>query len=432
MAYTRLGPLGLPTRSRGGTRYELFLDESFSIASTVLGNLDNYDVAASESLSVSDSVLRVIGKNGAETITLQDTRVRSLSRTIQESATVVDTRVRHLSRQEMDALGITDAYARHYTVDVQENLTTDENRARDTAQPFSESLEYADSRTRRFGKNISEEAGLTDTYETQIGVHYTEAVGLTDAIAKRLYRGFDESVGYGEIPDYPRWIYEELGLTDPLARVIDAERNFTQTLEYADIVSLGQTKRYFDEASVADDFDKKLTKNFHETLGLRDTLLRSANAVMFDLRFREDVLTPEEMDTISDSPPVGYTPFRVFYPGDYQYTEGMYGIRVTGVDNGGQIGILGLKLNVDVPDVTERGAATVTGPEAAGSGEHTVTFTKTFTAIPEVYPVWTDGPTAAVPEIISVTTSGFVFILRDISSPATKVEGNITWAAIGR
>ncbi len=244
---------------------------------------------------------------------------------------------------------------------------------------------------------------------------YYEALGIGDTVIKHLHRALSESLtagaGDNNIYSGAREINEGLGVTDSH--------------------SPARKKAFVDDFTYAEEVDKYLHKNITEALGLRDTMYRNANMVLFDLVFRSDALTPAEMDILADSPPVGYSPFQNFYPGDYNYRYGMYGIRVQGVDSGGQVGIEGLTLNVDVPDVTDRGDATVTSGDVM-AGYHTVVFAKTFTVPPQVYPVWADGATAAVAVVVgSVTTTGFAFKLVSTVDGTTLVEGDATWAAVG-
>lgn len=262
----------------------------------------------------------------------------------------------------------------------------------------------------------------------------TDGIGVDGSLARGLSRNIDETISQAEKPyRNPLLSGEDISYDELAGSVAGFIRGLSDGADAADSYSLYPKKVVPEDIDYSESLQPKLSKNIVETVSVYDTFLRNAGAVMFDLVIRDDVLTKDQLDEIADSPPVGYTPFRQFHPGDYDYQEGMIGVRITGAQYEGQVGISGLQLNVDIPDITDRGTATVTAGDVSGSsGQHTVTFNKTFSAAPEVYPVWIAGSTAAVPEIISVTATQFVFILRESSSPSTVVEGTISWAALGK
>lgn len=224
-------------------------------------------------------------------------------------------------------------------------------------------------------------------------------------------------------------ITEGIGVLDTDERPVDYSRRSSDILDVLETRVRGLHKVISAEFDLDDGLIRVFRKRIAEAITVKDTRRSSAKGIIFDLVLRSDALSLEDLKTMADSPPVGYTPFQNFYPGDYQYQEAMVGVRVRATDVNNQAGILGLKLNIDVPDVTDRGSAEVGPTETAGK---TVAFSKQFTIPPEVNVVFAGGTTAAVAEITSVTTTDFTFILRNVSSPATLVTGEVTWAAIGR
>lgn len=224
-------------------------------------------------------------------------------------------------------------------------------------------------------------------------------------------------------------ITEGISVAEAGARPVDYSRARSDNLDMQE----GVTRAFYKVLAAEFEFDDAITRVIRkwvtETVTVKDTRRSPAKGTIFDLVLRSDALSLDDLKTMADSPPVGYTPFQNFYPGDYEYQHAMVGVRVRTTDVNNQAGILGLKLNIDVPDVTDRGSAEVGPTDTAGK---TVSFSKQFTIPPEVNVVFAGGATAAVAEITSVTTTDFTFILRNVSSPATLVTGEVTWAAIGR
>jgi hypothetical protein len=124
----------------------------------------------------------------------------------------------------------------------------------------------------------------------------------------------------------------------------------------------------------------------------------------------------------------GYEKWRNFIPGDYEYREAM--IRVVLESKNADRGLLtNLQATIDVPDVLDRGTATVT---VAANGA-TVTFNRTFHITPEITLATRSGASSnpVVPEYNGVPTkTGMTIRLRDTVT-GVFVTGSFTWAAHG-
>lgn len=265
---------------------------------------------------------------------------------------------------------------------------------------------------------------------TLYSLEFSESIGVAEERSRKVTKNIAQGFLLGEKPVYPRYIYQSAAYEDAFELSVHYTREIdTQLYTYSDVNTFFLHKSFVTDLEVQDTFGKKLYKNIAESISARDTLRRNANAIMYDVVLRSDALSYDDLNTVADSPPVGYTPFKTFYPGDYEFETAMVGVRIRSFDTSSRVGILGLTHNVDVPDITDRGSATVGSGETSGKS---VTFAKTFSIPPDVYAVFAEGTTAAVAEITGVTETGFTFILRDVNSPATLVEGTITWAALGR
>lgn len=209
--------------------------------------------------------------------------------------------------------------------------------------------------------------------------------------------------------------------------------SITETITVGDGKKKGSSKRVTEHMQMAETYTRKLSRHFTESLNIVDALRRSANAAMYDIIIRDDVLNKTDLDTAFDSPSVQHEPFRIAHPGDYKYEKAIVGIRVQGGTGLGRAGVDGLQLNVDTPDINDAGNASVT-TDIAGTF---IPFNRVFTVPPSgadgtVMPQFVSGSAFAMPEILSVTETGFTVILRDISSPSTLIAGVIAWQAVGR
>ena len=88
--------------------------------------------------------------------------------------------------------------------------------------------------------------------------------------------------------------------------------------------------------------------------------------------------------------------------------------------------IKGLRLSVDVPDVLDRGTATITN---AINGV-AVSFVRSFRVPPEVTLTHKGGAVLAVARLVgNATTTGFTAVLED--SAGQRVTGTFSWIAQG-
>lgn len=122
--------------------------------------------------------------------------------------------------------------------------------------------------------------------------------------------------------------------------------------------------------------------------------------------------------------PAGYAPFKELVPGDYLYQNAIVWLSLVNFDRTLNVQVAAAKLRVDVPDVVNRGTVSV------GTSPTNVSFPATYKTLPTVQVTQTSG-TLAVPQVTSITTTGFTVQLFNATSPATPVAGTISYTAAG-
>jgi len=163
-----------------------------------------------------------------------------------------------------------------------------------------------------------------------------------------------------------------------------------------------------------------------EAVGLADALLRHANAVMADLALRSSPMDEATFRAmVTDKAPLGYGRFRDLVPGDYEYAKAIIGLLLSAPVTGERIAILNAVLNVDVPDVRDRGTASV----PVGGVE--VTFNRSFAEPPEVQVTLKAGGSPSFPEVLTISTTDFTVRLLDAADGVTPVAGTVSWSALG-
>jgi hypothetical protein len=125
----------------------------------------------------------------------------------------------------------------------------------------------------------------------------------------------------------------------------------------------------------------------------------------------------------------GYKPWRNFIPGDYEYKDAAF--RVVMESANSDRGLLrSMQVSVDVPDVSDRGSATITAGSAS-SGLF-IAYARQFHVIPEIVVLARGGVTnPTVAELVGLPgLTGFTVRLRDTVTGAF-VAGSLSWAANG-
>jgi len=134
------------------------------------------------------------------------------------------------------------------------------------------------------------------------------------------------------------------------------------------------------------------------------------------------------LEMLNNQSPVGFSPFQQFVAGDYEYDKALY--RISMSSTSGDRGIITkLQVDVDVPDMLDRGRVTITPAEAA-AGLKWVPFTRPFhvppvplaTVMSASYPC-----VARIPQA-NVTRSGFMVSLQKTDGSG-GTDGVLTWAA---
>ncbi len=253
---------------------------------------------------------------------------------------------------------------------------------------------------------------LSETYVDYINfiLSVTESLILGEISAKASSRPEDEAFALGD------------------------DRHSLSAKEIAEPLPVGEANQaitaFWRGLSEAFGLDEVGSKHFSrvsdEAVGLVDALLRHANAVMADLALRSSPMDEAAFRAmVADKAPLGYSRFRDLVPGDYEYSKAIIGLLLSAPVTGERIAISNAVLNVDVPDVRDRGTASVP------VGGVDVAFNRNFAEPPEVQVTLKAGGTPSLPEVLSITTTGFTVRLLDAADGVTPVAGTVSWSALG-
>lgn len=293
----------------------------------------------------------------------------------------------------------------------------------------------------------AESIGIGETAPRQITQSpFAELLGLVDSVSKNPITITNEawSTLEQDAAVIGQAIAESAAFIEQSARDAAIPRSSTLTLGdlrsaesfQSSVLSLAFAETYTDlisfvaqiaeQIAIADARGNVTTKLSFEQLALLDRILRASGAVIADLAFRTTALDDEGFAAhIAEARPLGFSAFRDLTPGDYEYANALIRLALAAPSTStSRIALTDAKLIVDVPDVRDRGTV------AVPVGGMTVAFSQPFNAPPEVQATFKGGATIAVPQIGTITTSGFQLTL---INPATQssVAGNASWAAEG-
>ncbi len=217
-----------------------------------------------------------------------------------------------------------------------------------------------------------------------------------------------------------------LGLTEARSAIAqpDAHQSLALSETYSDLI--GFIVQIAEALSVVDRVSAAVVHLAPEWLEVLDRVLRASEAVIADLTFRS---TPLDADSfaalVAESRPLGYGPFRDLTPGDYEYARALVRLALEAPSTtGSRVALADARLNIDVPDIRDRGTV------AVPIGGTVVPFARSFNAPPEVQATFKGGAVLAVPQIGTITTTGFQLSLINPDTLAS-VAGNASWSAEG-
>lgn len=300
-----------------------------------------------------------------------------------------------------------------YSTSVSETLTFAEQVANSASLFKSESFAFSDAIGNTCGLNPSEVLGIADSLVRSYGLNQSESIVFAELPSNQAGKSISESFAFSESQNstYGLNPSEALTFAESMNRVNSFIRNFAETLTFAEL--LGKTYGL----------------NKAEAMAIADSIRRQGDLVISDMMVSSSDMTLDDFkDFLAYGNVPGYEKWKDFIPGDYEYREAM--IRIVLQSKNADRGLLtDLQACVDVPDLIDRGSATVTNAVAG----ITVTYNRTFHIVPEITLAARGGigGNPVAPEFYGTPTKySFTVRLRDTVTGA-YVTGPFTWAAHG-
>jgi hypothetical protein len=332
---------------------------------------------------------------------------------------------------DSESLGLADADAFAATTSAAEVLSLSETYIDLIAfiLTAAESISIGETTPRQITQSpFAEMLGLVDSVSKNPITITNEAWSTLEQDAAVIEQAIAESAAFIEQSAHDAAIPRSSALTLGELRGAEAIQSSLHSLAFAETYTdlIAFVLQIAEQISVTDACGNVTTKLSFEQLALLDRILRASGAVIADLAFRTTALDDEEFAAlIAEARPLGFSAFRDLTPGDYEYANALIRLALAApTTSTSRIALTDAKFIVDVPDIRDRGTV------AVPIGGLTVAFSQPFNTPPEVQATFKGGATIAVPQIGTITTSGFQLTL---INPATQssVAGNASWAAEG-
>lgn len=372
-----------------------FLWSSFTAEKTWEGaEISVYDLSVNEEITISDLLKWGIVKQLTEALYVNDRISKEIG----------------LSPSEL--LSFAEIYHDNvsFNLAISETLSIADNLSKGIVMPVQESFSVTEQISKEVLLNKFESVRVSENWERTVDYYrnWAESIGIADLIAKSMdiQKGESFSVAENGISkDIGLAIAEDLTLVDAWTRQVAFQLALKEGL------------------SVSDAIAKSCEISLREQFGILDEYVRNSNVVISDLVFSDTEITEEDFaNLVSKSGPVGYGEFQRFVTGDYNYQEAMFKFALMSA-NSDRVKIDSLNIEVDLPDVFDRGNTSI--PAASTR----IDFNRTFHTIPEIGVILKAGSEMASPDLVTSDKTGFT--VRLLKADNSLTAGNISWQAHG-
>lgn len=283
-------------------------------------------------------------------------------------------------------------------------------------------------------QRITELLKFLEVKSAHIELPFNEVIGLKDFLEKTLIfnRDIKEVFAVAETKvnkDFNKNVEDKIFFAEHLAK--DAEHTVLEALRVLDQCDrqIAWIRNYSENYTVAETkIEKDIDVYKSQSLNFYDAIKEVARGVISDLFFQEGIWTKESLDKFmrNGGRHVGYTTFREFITGDYEYQKALFRLALEATTADRAL-VEQIDVAIDVDDVYDRGSTSVTDKNYGA----TVHFSREFSIAPEVTVTMRGGNAleAIRPIVSNVSTTGFTVMLYDVEG--NKTTGTFTWTAAG-
>ena len=296
------------------------------------------------------------------------------------------------------------ASRKYYTTDIDETISVTDGRRISSAKSVRETVQVGDGCDRRAKtkRSWAESFAITDKRSAGYSAQYREGIRTREMFGKAMR--------------YNKTHIESIAIDEEFSRrAVYAERVMREAI------------------GVEDGLGKAVSTEKNEVIGrLSDVLLENANAVIDMVSFYSGVMDEatfaQRANTVQ-----GYSTFKEFYVGDYEYQRALVKLSVTAEQMNSGIHLYNVIHNVDIPDTDDRGRVEITDTTAPTK----VYFNKFYYHAPGVAVTLVGGSAGDGVVIPNVTSTegqdedGRYFEVELLKMSGERTQGTVIWVSKG-
>jgi len=239
-----------------------------------------------------------------ETVTLTDTLVKQPGKVLNETATLTDMAIRSAAKVLSDAMTLSDVLAKLTTkAALTEAITLSDMLIRGTTKSLNESMTLSDALARLTGKAFSDGVSLSDVLAKLTGKTFADSVTLTDTLIKQLIfvKLLTETITLTDtlVREARKVLPETITLTDAIAKSV-MQHALSEVITLTDTLAKQAQKALAETPTLTDGVARSNAKVLSEVIALSDATAKQASKVLVDSLTLSDILVKSPQKLLSD------------------------------------------------------------------------------------------------------------------------------------
>lgn len=429
---SRVETLGVDDQEKTVTLFNARLDEALGMMDAealavallqveAFGLVDDFERVAGymlrldELLSVSETYQDDIRYllNVMESFAVGTQPAKAQSKSFYDGFSATDQQAAGVGVFSTDGFGVSDVAKNLIAITHRESWETADLHSLGQGKPIAETFGVSEQSARGYSAAKYELLGIADVFKQTVTYFAAmlEVIGFSDFLQRSAGLAKSDAFGIGDhlkkALDFR--LAEAMAMSDMLGRVVAYNRALDENFSTSDAIK------------------RVAALSLAESIEVGSELLRNGLGVYSEAELFDRALSDEEFRALLlGDAPSGYKSFRPFLPGDYEYQEALVRVALIAKDTDRAV-VSHLEVDIDVPDVSDRGTQVVDTPGAVR-----IYFGRRFLTPPEVTLTTKGGVVGviAIPKIIgAITRTYFDAIIEDVSGEA--VAGTFAWSAVG-
>lgn len=231
----------------------------------------NLAQSVSDSLTISDSVIKVIAKNISDSMSLSDTISKNITKTISDTLGLTDTiHSNRASSAVSDNILLTD------TVSVSKVII----------RSVVDNLSVGDSTSKLLSKQINDNITLSDTLSKNINKILSDNISIVDIVSKNITKLIVDNPSFldstNQTKTFIRQLTDSLSVIESLVFAKQITRQVTDNLLMGDSIAKQIGKLLVDNPQLSEQLSKMIGKIITDNISIPDSLAKSIGSILLN------------------------------------------------------------------------------------------------------------------------------------------------------